>query len=169
MPDLILVLGLGPGVGRGVLSWERSSMLARGASSSSSPASSLAMVTADYSSGHNISNLFTITSTRCCGVGDGTMGSGGTLDTALYTLDPCQCLVCVMGDRTLTLLLVTSRLCALLSPTATGGHSLGHVGHLYTVQTLSTVRCTLYNIATILTAQTIIVTFPGSGLNPLIL
>ena len=60
MPDLILVLGLGPGVGRGVLSWERSSMLARGASSSSSPASSLAMVTADYSSGHNISNLFTI-------------------------------------------------------------------------------------------------------------
>ena len=89
------------------------------------------------------------------------MGSGGTLDTALYTLDPCQCSV--------TLLLVTSRLCALLSPTATGGHSLGHVGHLYTVQTLSTVRCTLYNTATILTAQTVIVTFPGSGLNPLIL
>ena len=98
MPDLILVLGLGPGVGRGVLSWERSSMLARGASSSSSPASSLAMVTADYSSGHNISNLFTITSTRCCGVGDRTMGSGGTLDTALYTLDPCQCSVFSVCD-----------------------------------------------------------------------
>ena len=85
--DLILVLGLGPGVGRGVLSWERSSMLARGASmlargasSSSSPASSLAMVTADYSSVQNISNLFTIMSTRCCGVYDlATMGSVGTL------------------------------------------------------------------------------------------
>ena len=152
-PDLILVLGLGPGVGRGVLSWERSSMLARGASmlargasSSSSPASSLAMVTADYSSVQNISNLFTIMSTRCCGVCDRTMGSGG--DTGHWTLHSGSLLVfsvCDGRQNTDTGAGHISPVCPPL-PNCHRCHSLGHVGHLYTVQTLSTVRCTLYTV-----------------------